>query len=150
MKRRMAVPRNGFGRPPIEPGIEADPMRLPTKVVLDPHKLLAMLTEVATHAWKAKQRLAKSLGTATGSDPTRVLRHVDGILDSLAKLGVEIKDHTGDSFDYGQSLKVVASQPREGITHEVVAETIRPTLFLSGHRIQQGEVVIDTPQNGRD
>jgi hypothetical protein len=63
-------------------------------------------------------------GTASGNaDLSRIERHLDAMLESLHALGLEIKDHTGEPFDYGQSLKVAASQPKAGITREVVSET---------------------------
>jgi hypothetical protein len=130
---------------PPDPRLEPDPGDLRHKVVLEGPATVQMLTEVGTHAWKARQRLARALSSESPGDMNRIQRHVEGILESLTTLGLEIKDHTGETFDYGQSLRVVATQPRENITQEVVAETIRPTIYLQGHRIQQGEVVIDTP-----
>ena len=44
-------------------------------------------------------------------------------------MGLEIKDHTGDAFDYGLPLKVVTSQPTLGLTKESVLETIKPTIY---------------------
>lgn len=143
MKRRVKVPP--VAAPPSGSSIALVPSDMP-KVILEGSVLLEMLKEVATHAWKASRRLAISQGTDIGSDAMRVARHLEGILESLGRFGLQIKDHTGEAFDYGQSLTVVASQAREGITQEVVAETIRPTIFLRHVRIQQGEVVIDTPK----
>jgi hypothetical protein len=99
---------------------------------------------LGTNAWKAKARLSK-MDTSGNADLSRIERHVDAMLESLQALGLEIKDHTGESFDYGQSLKVAASQPKPGITREVVSETIRPSIYLRGRLLQQGEVVIDVP-----
>ena len=103
------------------------------------------LRDIATNAWKARVRIEKLQAGDGGADADRVARHLEGILEGLAAAGVEIKDHTGEAFDYGQPLKVVASQERDGIDREVVAETIRPSLYLKGQIIQQGEVIIDVP-----
>jgi hypothetical protein len=75
----------------------------------------------------------------------RAYRHVEGILESLHEMGIELKDHTGDSFDYGMPLKVVTTEPTQGITKERVTETIKPTVFWQKKIIQMGEVVIATP-----
>jgi hypothetical protein len=113
-------------------------------ITLDGAKVLPAIIAVASNAWKAKVRLSR-LDSSTNSDIERMRRHLDAIAEALATLGLEIKDHTGEPFDYGQSLKVAASQPKEGISREFVSETIRPTIYLNGVLIQQGEVVIDTP-----
>lgn len=63
-------------------------------------------------------------------------------------MGLEVKDHTGDAFDYGLPLKVVTTQPTPGITREMVVETIKPTIYWERQIIQAGEVVIATPAAG--
>jgi len=75
----------------------------------------------------------------------RVYRHVEAALENLREMGIEVKDHTGEAFDYGQSLKVITTQPIQGITRETVIETIKPTIYFQEHLIQTGEVVIATP-----
>lgn len=113
-------------------------------IKLDGAKILAALIAIASNAWKAKVRLSR-FDSSTNGDIDRMGRHMDAIAEALATLGLEIKDHTGEPFDYGQSLKVAASEPKEGISREFVSETIRPTIYINGVLIQQGEVVIDTP-----
>ena len=112
--------------------------------VIPPHVIKGM-ADIATNAWKAKSRM---LDPATGNvrdGMSRIYRHVDGILESLQSMGLEVKDHTGDAFDYGLPLKVVTAQPTPGITREIVLETIKPTIFWLQQIIQTGEVVIATP-----
>jgi hypothetical protein len=113
-------------------------------VTLEKTEVTRAFVAIGTNAWKAKARLSR-IDASTSSDVDRLGRHLDAIVESLQSLGIEIKDHTGEAFDYGQSLKVAASQPKEGISREVVSETIRPTIYLKGHLLQQGEVVIDIP-----
>lgn len=113
-------------------------------VTLERTEVARAFVAIGTNAWKAKARLAR-IDASTSSDMERLGRHVNAIVESLESLGFEIKDHTGEPFDYGQSLRVAASQPKEGISREVVSETIRPTIYLKGNLLQQGEVVIDIP-----
>jgi hypothetical protein len=58
---------------------------------------------------------------------------------------LQIQDHTGNPYDSGQSLEVLAFQPTDGITNEVVIETVRPSLYLQGHRILKGQVIVGSP-----
>jgi hypothetical protein len=113
---------------------------------LDVARFAAMLAEVATNAWKAKMRLDTRVDNESHQDHKRLIRNIDGILSSLQEFGVRVKDHTGETYDYGQALKVVAAQPTDGIQREVVAETIRPSVFWHDALIQRGEVVIATPK----
>jgi hypothetical protein len=113
-------------------------------VTLERTEVTRAFVAIGTNAWKARARLSR-IDASTSPDVARLGRHLDAIVESLESLGIEIKDHTGEAFDYGQSLKVAASQPKEGILEEVVSETIRPTIYLKGHLLQQGEVVIDIP-----
>jgi hypothetical protein len=121
----------------------------PEKVIIqvELNRLPAMLAEVATNAWKARMRLTASPNTESQQEQKRLLRNVEAILGSLQEFGIEVKDHTGESYDYGQALKVVAAQPTNGIEREVVTETIRPSVFWKDYLIQRGEVVIATPKS---
>jgi hypothetical protein len=63
---------------------------------------------------------------------------------------VKIQNHTSEPFDSGQSLEVIAFQPTAGISRDVVVETIRPTVYLKGIRIQMGQVVVATPEQTQE
>jgi hypothetical protein len=104
------------------------------------------LAAIATSVWKAKSRLHDA-GTAEGGGVLgRVLGDITRIWNTLVDdLGLEIKDHTGEAFDYGLPLQVVTSQPTQGITKERVIETIKPTIRWRNKTIQMGAVVIATP-----
>jgi len=113
---------------------------------LDVARLAAMLADVSTNAWKAQTRLGTSGNSESHQDHRRLLRNIEAILFSLQEFGVRVKDHTGETYDYGQALKVAAAQPTDGIQREVVTETIRPSVFWHEVMIQRGEVVIATPK----
>ena len=83
-------------------------------------------------------------------DHRRLARNVGAILDALATIQVQVKDHTGEAYDYGMPLKVVASEPRAGISREVVIETVRPTVIMGENLLQRGEVVIAVPNDEED
>jgi hypothetical protein len=107
-----------------------------------------MLADVATHAWKAQVRLQLWPADEPSAERRRLQRNIDAIVLSLREFGVHIKDHTGESYDYGQAIKVIAAQPQAGIEREVVTETIRPSVLWGEHLLQRGEVVIATPAEG--
>jgi hypothetical protein len=115
-------------------------------VRIDAAQFLSLLADVATNAWKGQLRLAKWPGKDLPAERNRLERNFESILSSLEGFGVHVKDHTGQVYDYGQALKVVAAQSQEGIAREVVTETIRPTVYWREQLIQRGEVVIATPK----
>jgi hypothetical protein len=107
--------------------------------------LASGLAVIVTNAWKAR---AKMLHGDTGEpreDMRRVYRHIETIFDAFHQMGLQIKDHTGEAFDYGLPLAVIAAQPTTGMAKERVIETIKPTIYWNGTIIQTGEVVIATP-----
>lgn len=103
------------------------------------------LASIATNAWKARCKMVDDQSGEPREEMKRVYRHIEGIFDTFRELGLEVKDHTGDVFDYGLPLKVVTTQPTAGITKERVTETIKPTVYWQNRIIQMGEVVIATP-----
>ena len=109
-----------------------------------PGKVVKGMADIATNAWKAKGKMLDASGEVR-EEMKRVYRHIEGVLESLREMGLEVKDHTGDAFDYGLPLKVVTTQPTPGITREMVVETIKPTIYWERQMIQAGEVVIATP-----
>ena len=104
------------------------------------------LAAIATSVWKAKSRLQEAATTDAGPILSRVQGDISRIWNTLTDdLGLEIKDYTGEAFDYGLPLQVVTSQPTQGITKERVIETIKPTIRWRNKTIQIGAVVIATP-----
>jgi hypothetical protein len=102
------------------------------------------LANIATNVWKARSRMVDAQGEPR-EETKRIHRHIESILDSLAQLRVEIRDHTGETFNYGLPLTVITTQPTQGINRERVIETIKPTVYWNRQLIQSGEVVVGTP-----
>jgi hypothetical protein len=119
-------------------------LRSSANVLTTDSSLPKALANIATNAWKARSRMVDSEGEPR-EETKRIYRHVDSILDSLAQLNVEIRDHTGEAFDYGLPLNVITTQPTKGIIRDRVIETIKPTIYWNRQLIQAGEVVIATP-----
>ncbi|MBV9489342.1 MAG: hypothetical protein JO069_06410 [Verrucomicrobia bacterium] len=110
-----------------------------------PEKVVSAMANVATNAWRAKTKMTDDASGEVREEMKRIYRHIEAMFESFAEMGLEIRDHTGEIFDYGLPLKVVAAQPTEGITKERVIETLKPTIYWQEQLIQLGEVVIATP-----
>ena len=104
-----------------------------------------LIVDVGTGLWRLRQRLIDR-DTGEPLESTRMAyRHFASTWDALVEAGVEIQDHTSESYDPGQSIRVIAFQPTSGLQRETVLETIRPSIYYKGKRIQIGEVIIGTP-----
>jgi molecular chaperone GrpE (heat shock protein) len=110
-----------------------------------PEKFVKSIADVATNAWKARTKMMDGSSGEVREDMKRVHRHIEAMFESFREMGLEIKDHTGEIFDYGLPLNVVTTQPTPGITKERVLETLKPTIYWQEQMIQMGEVVIATP-----
>jgi len=108
-------------------------------------ELAKTVAAIATNAWKAQAKMIDPVNKEVKTELRSIQRHVEGILESLRDIGVEIQDHTDTAFDYGLPLKVITSQPAPGLKKERVVETFKPTIYWQGQIIQIGEVVIATP-----
>ncbi len=107
------------------------------------------LIALAMNAWRIRVKLIDSnreQREEIGKDEVKKInRYCDAMFESLRAVGIEVKDRTGDAFDYGLPEKVVSAQPQPGLTREIIIETIRPTIYWNMQIARPGEVVIGTP-----
>ncbi|AXE89276.1 hypothetical protein [Streptomyces sp. Go-475] len=106
------------------------------------------LLAAATGLWRAQRKLNQRAGDLSAADLRQVRRYVQAGRQALADGGLEIQEHDGEPFDPGQSLEVLAFQDEPGLTREVVLETLRPSVYYRGERIQMGQVVVGRPAPG--
>ena len=110
-----------------------------------PSLYLKALISIATNAWRARTKMMDAETGEMREDMKRVGRHVDAIYRNLAEVGIVIRDHTGDAYDEGQPMKVIASKPKPGLNKERVSETLLPSIFWNDRLVQNGEIVTETP-----
>jgi hypothetical protein len=118
------------------------------QVEVIPPSVVKGIVTIASNAWKAKSRLVDSSGEVR-DDMKRLYRNIEGILEALTEMTVEIKDRCGETFDYGLPDQVVATEIQEGLTKDKIIETIKPTIYWNGQIVQRGEVIIATPPHDK-
>jgi hypothetical protein len=106
---------------------------------------LKALVSIATNAWRAKTKMMDPTTSELREDMKRVGRHIEAIYRNLAEVGIVIRDHTGDAYDEGQPMKVIASKPTQALAKKCVSETLLPSVFWNNRLIQNGEIEIATP-----
>lgn len=94
------------------------------------------LAELAVAVWRLRNR--------TPDGPTA--RHVLGVADALAALGVEARDYDGMAYASGMQLRVLAFQPTPELAEERVLETVSPAVYLHGEVVRVGEVIVGIPE----
>ncbi|MET9261643.1 hypothetical protein [Amycolatopsis sp. NPDC004079] len=99
------------------------------------------LAEAATALWRARRKLAGA--------QDRVARQAGRFLsasqDALDAAGVAVQDHDRIPFGSGMALEVLLFQDEPDLDVERVVETVRPSIYLTGRRIQMGQVIVGRP-----
>jgi hypothetical protein len=103
--------------------------------------------DMANAIWALQQKSCDPTTAERKEEFRPLARYIDRLSECMSEIGVEVQSHTNQAFDSGQSLEVIAFQPTAGINREIVVETIRPTVYLKGHRVQVGQVIVATPEN---
>lgn len=107
------------------------------------------LLGAAIGIWRALRKLDQGSGQGTGAlsaaDLRQVRRQVHASRQALAGDGLEIQEHDGMPFDAGQSLEALVIQDEPGLDRETVLETVRPSVYFRGERIQMGQVIVGRP-----
>jgi hypothetical protein len=128
----------------ISQGLTAEPRKAKDTVNADTKQTLKLLAEIVTSLWRVRRKLAQ--GSEDGANKI-ISRHIESAFDTLTAAKVELKDHTGEKYVSGMSLKVVAFQPNPELKFEKITETIKPTIIYRGILLQNGEVIVEKPDN---
>lgn len=105
-----------------------------------------LLADIATTLWRMEKRLVEPGSAEPLEGMRKPYRHLRATFDAMDQVGMKILDHTGEIYDTGMSIKVIAFQPTKGLGGEIVTETVRPTVYFKDTRIQVGEVIVGTPE----
>jgi len=130
--------------------LQAQRVPVQTQVVEKlPDSFVKAMTTIATNVWRIRSKVIGLDGSVADDiskeDLRKVARYIDTMFESLGSIGIEIKDRTGEHFDYGMPEKVVMTLPQPGINKERIVETLRPTIYWRSQIAQLGEVVIASP-----
>jgi hypothetical protein len=105
--------------------------------------LLGLFADVSIDIWRMQRHVQ------TKQDMTEALRSISRDLESawyvLEQAGIEVKDHTGEKYNSGMALRVIAFEPLPNISYEQIIETIKPTIYYKQKLFRMGEVVVAKP-----
>jgi hypothetical protein len=110
-------------------------------------ELTPLLRDIGIGLWRLRQKMVEPGTDRPLEEMRRAYRHCQSVWDALSEAGVEIQDHTGDPYDSGLSLSVLAFQPMPDLERERIIETVKPSIYYKKHRIQMGEVIVGRPES---
>jgi hypothetical protein len=105
------------------------------------------ICDLSTRLWRLRNSLQQPGSQEAVPGVERGYRHLERLLFSLENLGIRIVDRTGSFYDPGMALKVVSSEPMDGIGSEIIKETICPAVYRDEKLIQVPQVVVGIPSN---
>lgn len=106
---------------------------------------LKTIAAVATAVWRAKNKLDAEADAELPDELRNVPRHVQSAWDALEAGTVQVDDPTGRRYVPGMAVSTLTIQPLEGITFEVIHETIKPSVYFNDMLIQRADVIIARP-----
>jgi hypothetical protein len=110
-----------------------------------PAPYVKALVSIATNVWRSKKKMMDAATGEIREGMKPVDRHIEAIRRNLLEVGIQIHDHTGETYDEGQPMKVIATKPTRGPERQHVSETLLPSIFWNNRLIQNGEIEIATP-----
>jgi len=108
---------------------------------------LEVVSSLALEIWRLEKRLNKIkniMGETFGNDSDSVFDQIQRIKDFFAKHEIELREHTGENYNDGLSLKAIHFETDKNMPKNTmkIIETVKPTVSLNGKIISHGEVVV--------
>ncbi len=104
------------------------------------------LAAIVTDIWRLRQRVDQILTQSESDEYQRIARATDHLWETMTHTGMQIQDHTGERYIEGTSLRVLAFQPSPDVHSDIIAETLRPSIYYREALVQIGEVIVHTPE----
>ncbi|HWZ95652.1 MAG TPA: hypothetical protein VNW30_10695 [Opitutaceae bacterium] len=120
---------------------------LPAPTAGAPAPALDQVAAIATHVWRAKSKLVDPATGQPREETRRTYRHIESTLDTLAQMGVVIRNLLNEPYDPGLPVNVLTFQPTPGLGRDTIIEVVRPTIIWQDRVLQVGEVVVGTPES---
>lgn len=110
---------------------------------------LKYLADVGTGLWRMRRAMVqpgwvKLVDARPMSEMQRPYRWLESAEKRFKEFGLEIQDHNGNKYISGQALEATF-QPAPDLHEDMIVETIMPTIYFDGKRIQMGNVLVGTP-----
>lgn len=140
-ERAEAVRRQGSESQPTPstPPHPADPP--------PPPPTASNLARAALEVWRIQNRVNKISQHIPDA-------HTRGFNNSLSKLGdyfdeygIQIVDPTGEPYNDGANVDVIAFETDPSLDHDIVKETLEPSIYENGTLIKRAKIIVHQKRN---
>jgi len=105
------------------------------------------VSSLSIEIWRLGKRVQKEKEDIVKGEPpgfTSIVDQMQRIKDIFKKQEIEIREHTGETYNDGLFLKVLYIEEMDGLPKGKmqVIETIKPSVYLKGKVIFPGEVIV--------
>jgi hypothetical protein len=114
-------------------------------------ELLQVIVSLATEVWRIQKYFEGNSNQF--NDPeniTKVARRVQAITGILKGSDFDVQDYDGQKHVVGlNKVNMVDQVKKQGINHDIIEETIKPSICYKGILVQRADVIVavpDTPQ----
>ena len=109
--------------------------------------MIEAVANVAVDLWKLDQRLKAQENKIETAVYQTLHRPLESAIQKMKQKGINIIDHINTAYDPGMDEKVLTTEERAGSSFDLVAETIKPTIFYKDSIIGRGEIIVGVPPN---
>lgn len=105
------------------------------------------LVELAIDLWRMERRLGKFLSGLPAEQQESLNNSMSRLKRYLEKNDIEVVDHTGEKYDEGQNLEILAVEKDAKAAKPTIKETKEPTIMYKGQVIHLGKVIIASKED---
>lgn len=104
---------------------------------------LSSVIDVAVEVWRLQDRF-KKLESASGREDPSIAFAIEKIQHILKEIGIEARGYTGQTYNEGMSLDVLAFDypVEQKPANRVVQETVSPAIFFDGTLQKMAQVIV--------
>ena len=113
----------------------------------DTYDVSSLVANLAIEFWRLEKRLEKekeSLSQDKERGANSVFDQIQRIKDVFKKQEIEVKEHKGDKYNDGMSVKALHFEEMDNLPEGEmrIIETIKPSVYFKGTVIFHGEVIV--------
>lgn len=106
-----------------------------------------LVSSLAIEIWRLEKRFDKVkdvIQKESESNTHSILDQLQRVRDIFTKQDIEVRDHTGDNYNDGMSLKALHIEETDQLPcgEMRVLETVKPSVYFKGQIIAHGEVIV--------
>lgn len=106
--------------------------------------LIGVTVATAVEVWRLEKKIEKAKDLKTLENIESITDQIQRLKDVLRKHEIEIKDHTGDPYNDGMSVRPIHFEEDANIPEGMmkIIDTLKPSIYFKKQIISHGEVIV--------